>query len=131
MAKSTYGDVLKDTTKYPIHLGTDGPYQDKINAEKDRLRAARPKIFEDTDEIGKAYLAVRAKQEKAEADLFAANVQLEAVTQIMHDLFEAKGMTSKTIAGESKDNDYGISTFKEPYANIKDPNALLAWFRKN
>lgn len=131
MAKSTYGDLLKDTTKYPIHLGTDGPYQDKINAEKARLREKRPEIFKDTEAVGRAYLATRAKQEKAEADLYAANVQHEAVVQIMHELFESLGITNKTIAGTSKDDDYGISTFREPYADIKDPEACKKWFKDN
>jgi hypothetical protein len=131
MAKSTYGELLKDTTKYPVHLGTDGAYQDKVNAEKDRLRKERPLIFTDTEAVGKAYIASRAKHEAAEAAVYAAGVLLEAVTQIMHELFESKGITNKTIAGESKDADYGISTYKEPYANVKDPSAVIEWYRKN
>lgn len=68
------------------------------------------------------YSEVRGAKEELEALLSEANLVLEAVSQCMTDQMEAEDVTSLRLA-----NGRTVSVSLEPYAVVKDKDAVRTW----
>lgn len=72
--------------------------------------------------LAKGYAASRYLKERVEAWRASVQLLLDAYEGLMLEQMEADGVASLRLAsGQS------VSTFLEPYATVKDPEALRAW----
>lgn len=122
MATGKYAKVI-DTL--PRLLGTDAPYQEKVEAVKEAMRAEA-----DYKQQG-AYLAIkfaitRAEKDVVEENLKEVNLRLEAITQLMAEQYEVEGVTSLRLhTGAS------VRIQMEPYAVVNEREDFRLWCCSN
>lgn len=108
------------TPGLPWKQPDDVKYQQRVDDEK-------PKIREELGEVSapsltERYAALREQKDAIEETLSACNLQLEAVTQMIFDQYEADEISSvKRSDGGS------VTVGTEPYARVVDPVALWDW----
>ena len=95
---------------------TDKSYQDKVEEHKATLSTFTPKA------ILKLYVKQRKVRNKAKDNLGQANLELEAISQLLIEQFEAEGIESKKLeTGES------LSVHPEPYPVINNNEVFRLW----
>ena len=98
-------------------------YQSKVAVKKDGLLEQLPR--DTSAELVRAYVQARDEVSEAKKKLYEANLQLEAVTQLLTDRFEDEDITSIKVSGAT------VRVQIEPYAVIKDKELFRLWCINN
>ena len=111
------GKYTAVASKLPPLQPDDKPYQDKVEEVKSEIS----KRFT-SKEFLKCYCEMRKVKDEARDLLSAANLELEAVSQLLIEQFETEGIESKKLdTGES------LGIHPEPYPVINDPEKFRVW----
>lgn len=116
------GKYTKVLAGLPKFLGTEPAYQEKVDAVKKEILAKADATFLPASALGKEYVDLRAEIDHIKGLLSDANLELEAVTQLMVDQFEVEGVSSLKLS-----NGQNIVTFPEPYISVSDKEACRLW----
>lgn len=93
-------------------------WQTQVEMEKAKVLAAGTT----PTELAAEYTVLRAKKEELETKIKELNVKIETFSQLITMLFEEAGISSlKLMSGDS------VSVQLEPYAVVKDRDALRQW----
>lgn len=107
--------------KLPRLLTTEEPaHQDKVDALKATLR--QTDIASSAVNLAEAYMEWRAKRDALKEELETINLHVEAISQMLCSSYEDEGVTSLKLA-----SGFSISVQVEPYAIVKDREALRLW----
>jgi hypothetical protein len=110
-------DKLKG--KFPA-FEQEPAFQEKVNEAKSAYQAlAAP-------ELVRTFSLERQKKKSCEAEIAELNIQLEALSQMLQEHFEAQGLSKFTLAS-------GETCFErtEPYSSITEEAALNLFLKKN
>lgn len=104
----------------PKSFGTEASFQQKVDEFKRELRAV-PELI-NSAAISKEYLNIRDEKEVLARQTSDVNVRLEAVQQLMAEVFEVEGIT-----GLRTDTGQLISIWEEPDAQVTDKDLFRRW----
>jgi aconitase B len=104
--------------KLPRVLSTTPDYQQRVNAVKAELLP----VYQHASAWARQYAELRASKKEAEEVVSGINLQIEAVSQLLIDQYEAEGFTKLTLADGSS-----VRVQIEPYAQVKDKEAFRLW----
>lgn len=94
-------------------------FQQKVDEAKSQYQAL------DTPELARTFSSERLKKKQCEAAQAMINVELEALSQLLVENFEASGLAKLSLeTGET------CFTQTEPYSSVSDQAALLAEIKK-
>lgn len=126
MAKGQYSKALNDR-KAEFAPPKDDKRQAFINELKDKITAGLTQegVILSSAVFAHQYEQSRRRVADLEEDLGAANLNLEAVQQLMLDYFETESVEDMRVNGRL------ISTWIEPYASVEDNTVLQAWAIKD
>ena len=96
----------------PHYRGEDATQSEKVAAKRIELGVLT------SAQAAQGYRKARDVKDALEKELEAAKVVVRAHDDILQETFEADGLTSLKLADGSQ-----VSTFVEPYAQVKDPLA--------
>ena len=113
--KGKYATV---TPKLPRYQEED-TYQDKVNLKKDEFLERLQKHT--SAALVQAYVAARDEVLDIKKRLSEANLQLEAISQLLVDQFEDEDVTSIKVSGAT------VRVQVEPYASVKDKATFRRW----
>lgn len=111
----------------PRTFGTEVAQQEKIDAVKAAVVAEYREETQSDRTPPASYLAqewanLRTAKDKLEDQLSVINCQIEALTQMMVDQYEAEGITKLNLeTGEAPRVQY------EPYASVEDADTFRKW----
>jgi hypothetical protein len=128
---SKYDAILPKLKDLPPQ---DPAWQAKVDLVKHAI-INDPKISKSPSNLARMFAAARNAKDKLEADLYDANTDIEALTQMLVESQEEAGAEWGTYGAQknmlrlvSGDK---IEVRREPYATVKDKDALREWAVKN
>tara|TARA_R110000824_G_scaffold53800_1_gene148603 strand:+ start:6608 stop:7132 length:525 start_codon:yes stop_codon:yes gene_type:complete len=111
------GKYSSITSSLPPLQPDDQTYQEKVEAVKQELTKNPPHVS-----FLHVYTDKRAARDEAREKLSEANLELEAISQLLVEQFEAEGIESKRLeTGES------LGIHPEPYPVVNDPEMFRIW----
>lgn len=113
-----YANVLKTLPKL---LGDNPSYQIKVNAVKDEVKAD-PDYRQHASYLAWRYAELRAEIDDKEAGVSELRMELEAISQLLQDQYEAEGTTLLRL-----DSGASVAVQPEPYAQVVDKDAFRRW----
>lgn len=120
MAKK-YAEVVKGLKKIPFELREGGQkYQDRVVEAQQKYSDHAP------DVLAREYARIRALKDEAEQAVSAANLELEAVAQLIAEVYEEKGLETQTIKGIGT-----IRVDPEVFSHVTDKSAYRKWAEEN
>jgi hypothetical protein len=112
--------------RLPRFLGTEPPYQEKVEAVKQAKLEEAGGTFLPASTLAKEYEDLRAEVAGIEEQLSEANLRLEACSQMLQTQFEVEGLTSLRL-----DSGQSVTVQYEPYAKVEDKEAFRQWCLRN
>lgn len=105
------------TGNLPRTFTTDPKHQELVDAEKARIGTAHTPV-----ELAERYRQLRTQKREFDELASALQVQIDAVSQVLADVYEHQGISSlKLVDGSS------VSVQEEPYARVTDKEAFRLW----
>jgi hypothetical protein len=122
MGRGKYAEIIDDLPRLKAENPT---YQNKVNDRKKEI------LEEIGDALSSSSLALlyrqqRQEKEEIEAQLSLANLDLEAITQLLTDRYEIDEISSVSL-----DDGDTVRVDLEPYAKIEDAQKLWDWAKAN
>lgn len=119
-----YSHLQGQLTKFT----TEPEYQDKVNAEKERIKTLLTDAGENPDAFNFGHFLIMAKQEKKKLEDLekAQNLTIEAMIQELVDLLEAEGYTNLKL-----NNGVSLSIKDDVYSKVTDKQAFHQWIKNN
>lgn len=119
-----YDDVVDRLPTLPIQ-SEEPSYQAKVDAKMREIYAEVGEALS-SGSIAELYKEARRQKEAVEKELYDANLELQAVTQMLIDRYEIDGISSlKLDSGER------IGLQYEPHAVVEDKAAVWKWCKEN
>lgn len=101
----------------PRTFTTDPKHQELVEAEKAQLGTAHSPA-----ELAEYYRQLRAEKKELDEQASALQVRLDAVAQVLADVYEHQGISSLRLTDGGS-----VSVQEEPYARVTDKEAFRAW----
>ena len=120
MGKGKYADLTPRLPKYQEKES----YQDKVQVQKDEYLTAVGSISPSCATLTHDYIRRRTFVEGLKKQLYDAQVQLEAMVQLLCDEYEEQEVTSMKVEGGT------VRVQIEPYAQVKDKVKFREWVLK-
>jgi hypothetical protein len=117
MARSgKYGKIVETLPRYTT---SDVSYQERVNQVKAKLVREGPCS---ATELAQRYADLRREKAKLDEEESAINLQIEGVSQLLADAYEAEGITSLRLADGAT-----VRVQPEPYAQVDDRETFRSW----
>jgi hypothetical protein len=114
--KSKYSEILRDVEQT---FGVEPDYQAKVDLVKQSILTNTPRT---SSALLQKYFEARNDRDRVQIALYDANLRLEAVQQLLIRQMEADNISSIRLAAG-----LGVSTWNEPLAQVRDPEAFRLW----
>lgn len=114
-------DALKG--KLPM-FQQEPSFQRKVEEMRNRYQAQHGDLLT-SSELARIFNSVRQIKKKLEEEISTVNIELEVLSQLLVENFEASGLSKiQLTTGET------CYTQTEPYSSVSDQQALLAFIKK-
>lgn len=117
------GKYTKVIVGLPRILSSDAARQVKVDRVKQELLNNLPRH---ASAFAQRYASLRAEKEHLKNELKAVELELEAVTQLLTDIYEAEGVQSVKLRSGAV-----IRQQVEPYAQVRDRDEFRIWCLRN
>lgn len=122
VAQGKYADVID---KLPAWDHEEPSYQAKIDAKKREIYNEIGEALS-SSAIATLYRNTRLEKDVLEEELYATDLELAAISQMLVDRYEIDGITSTTLDTGEK-----VAIQYEPYAVVEDKEKIWQWCKDN
>ncbi len=117
--KGKYTEVVKTLPKLPA---IDAGFQEKVVARKRELIENDPLKMRSAAALASEYRRLRDAKDEVEKVESRLNLEIEAISQLLVEQYEADGTSSIALATGGS-----VSTQLEPYAQVTDRDVVREW----
>lgn len=117
--KGKYTEVVKTLPKLPA---SDAGFQEKVVARKRELIENDPLKMRSAAALASEYRRLRDAKDEVEKVESRLNLEIEAISQLLVEQYEADGTSSIALATGGS-----VSTQLEPYAQVTDRDVVREW----
>jgi hypothetical protein len=118
-----YAEVVKTLPRLPA---SDAGFQEKVQQRKRELIDNDPLKMRSASALASEYRRLRDSKDEVEQIISRLNLEIEAVSQLLIEQYEADGTSSIALATGGS-----VSTQLEPYAQVLDRDQCRTWAVEN